>query len=702
VLAVAALAAVAARDLCAQGEGRPERIVTAVRFRGNDALDDYTLSISILTSASTWTYRWPILRSLHLGQRRLFDEIEFRRDVVRLRLLYRQHGYFEARVDTLVRRSDRAVQVTFAIAEGRPVLVDSIAIGGVDGIVEPRRLLRRLPLARGRPFDRYAFAAAADSLVLALRNLGYPFAAVYRNYGLDRGTRLARVSFELVPGPHARVGELVVAGAERVDRRTVRRLLGVEVGDEFDQDALYDSQRSLYQTNLFRYASVRVAPDSTVAGADSLVRILAQVAEGPRTLLRTGLGYGTGDCFRAQATVASNNFMGGARRLELAAKMSKLGFGHPTALGLREAVCPALAEDRRFSDTLNYLASLTFTQPAFLARRNALSITAFAERRSEFKAFERISLGLAASLSFGVGRDLPVTLTYRLANGRTNAGAATLCVYFDRCEQSAVAVLSESRRLATLSAALLATRTDSPIEPAHGHVYAFEAAHASASIGSELVFNKLLGEVTWYRTMARRWVAALRLRGGVVWPGRAVLADSAIRFVPPEERFYAGGPASVRGFGRNEMGPVVYVAERADTSATTGDVSYVGLRISPLGSNAVALANFELRLPSPLWPSRLRMAAFVDAGELWEQTTGSLVPSGLKVTPGFGLRVATPLGPMRLDAAYSRYGRQPGPLYVASTASGVLELADPSFPGPRADESFLGRITLHFSVGQAF
>ena len=35
-------------------------------------------------------------------------------------------------------------------------------------------------------------------------------------------------------------------------------------------------------------------------------------------------------------------------------------------------------------------------------------------------------------------------------------------------------------------------------------------------------------------------------------------------FVPPEHRFYAGGPNDVRGFNRNELGPVVYIVSKAE------------------------------------------------------------------------------------------------------------------------------------------
>ncbi len=575
--------------------------------------------------------------------------------------------------------------------------------------MDPRAALRHLAFRAGRPFDRLAFDAAADTIGLQMKNRGYPFVAVFRGFTVDRAARRATLQLDVVPGPHARIGDIRIVGPSRVSPRTVSRSLAVHDGDVFSQDALYESQKSLYQTELFRYANVELAPDSTVGGADSLVRVLVQVSEGSRNRYRLGAGYGTIDCFRTQGTWSAFGFLGGTRRLDVAAKVSKLGVGSPTDLGFRNTVCPALFDDP-FSQHLNYLGSVSFTQPSLFARRNALTVSAFVERRSEFKAYERLGLGGAVAMSFGLGRDIPLTVAYRLSYGRTIADPATFCTFFDRCEQSTVALLSERRREAAVVLTVARNRANSPIDPTGGNIYTFEFTHASPGIGSDalIVFNKAVAEATWYRGLfgARNWVLALRLRAGLIRPGLAFVADSAIRFVPPEERFYAGGPSTVRGFGRNELGPVVYVADSLRVDAVSGDTTPVGLRTSPVGSYGIVLANAEVRFPSPVWSSRLRLAAFVDVGRLWDQTDAGLVSAGFRVTPGVGVRILTPLGPLRVDVAYNDYPRLAGPLYVTVPASGThlgrLDLVTARYGGPPRRQSFLGKLQVHFSVGEAF
>ena len=122
------------------------------------------------------------------------------------------------------------------------------------------------------------------------------------------------------------------------------------------------------------------------------------------------------------------------------------------------------------------------------------------------------------------------------------------------------------------------------------------------------------------------------------------------------------------------MGPRVYVSDSFDGSGGGTDTTYRNVRASPTGGNTVFTANLELRLPSPILPDRVRLGVFVDVGQVWERGDTVTTVSGLRVTPGVGLRFVTPLGPVRLDAAYNGYPPEPGPLYFLNTANKSLTL----------------------------
>jgi outer membrane protein assembly factor BamA len=196
---------------------------------------------------------------------------------------------------------------------------------------------------------------------------------------------------------------------------------------------------------------------------------------------------------------------------------------------------------------------------------------------------------------------------------------------------------------------------------------------------------------------------AWRVRAGTILPQRITLSGGDARFVPPEQRFYAGGPNSVRGYGRNELGPRVYVTN--DTTppfeVQGNDTLYDNLFTAPTGGNSAFVLNAELRLPSPVFAKRMRIGLFVDVGQVWERQDELLSFHSVRVTPGIGLRFATPLGPVRLDVGYNGYDQEPGKLYFQDDVTGKLTVWRESY-GRGAPRAFVRRLVVQFAVGQAF
>src|SRR2546430_3184177 len=337
------VAVFAAAPLAAQQE--PQRVVRGLSFEGNHAIDDYTLSAAIATTNSSAFANSPFLRWLGLGEKRSFNELEFRRDVVRLLLLYRQSGYMNATIDTLVRREARDVYVTFRIYEGDPVRLTRLDVLGVDSILDVPALKRALPLQVGDPFNRALFQASADTIVGRLKNRGYPYADVLKSYDVDAAALRAVASLEGVPGRRMRVGEVVIAGAGQVDTTSGRRMLSVRPGYWFRQDQLYVTQRDLYGLGMFRSVNVVLADTAPRPGGDSTVRVIVRVAEAPLRRIRIGAGYGSLDCFRGQSGWAAYDFLGGARPPRISRPGSKLGGGFPAAAGFPDNVCALLPND---------------------------------------------------------------------------------------------------------------------------------------------------------------------------------------------------------------------------------------------------------------------------------------------------------------------------------------------------------------------
>ena len=702
-IALGALCALAARPLSAQQE--PERVVRGLTFVGNRAVDDYTLETVIATSSSSYfaTAFW--LRWLGLGAKRYFDEVEFQRDVVRLILFYRQSGYMHAVIDTTVRRTPHDVYITFRVYEGEPVRVRRLEITGIGGIIDANKLGRALPLKVGDPFNRLLFQASADTIGAWLRNRSYPYEQVLRNFDSDVSADTAAIQFDAVPGPRMWVGRVDVQGLQRVDTGTVLHTLSIKPGDQYHEDQLYRSQRDLYGSGVFRSATVTLVDSLPPQPGDSLVDIQVNVVEGPRHRIRFGGGYGTLDCFRGQAGWSSFGFLGDARVLDLGLQVSKIGVGKPLDGGFAHNVCRALLDESgqndRFSDTLNYNISLTLFQPAFLSPRHTASIGVFAERHSEVKTFARTQVGTTLSMTFNARRKVPVGVTYTYTVGRTDADPAVFCSVLNACDDSTQRFFNTRRPFASVGITAALRTENNPLDPISGGHVGATLLNSSRFLGSSSLyeFNRGEFEVARFFQLGRRGTFGWRVHVGAVFPGLVTVkgVDSTQQFVPPDQRFYAGGPNSVRGFSANELGPKVYVTDSITVAGT--DTTFHRVQTSPTGGNALVVGNLELRVPSPVLPQRVQLAGFVDAGQVYIRQRDVLSLKSIRVTPGVGFRIVTPLGPVRVDVAYNSYAPESGVLWF-SDGKNLTRLRN-TFQQPRPS-TFLRRLLVQFAIGQAF
>ncbi|HJU90538.1 MAG TPA: BamA/TamA family outer membrane protein [Gemmatimonadaceae bacterium] len=725
----------AAQDLiCDPGDVE----VKGVEFDGNQRFRDADLSNAIATTPSSFLRRIGI----PVGRRRCLDTLEFRRDIFRLAFFYRQRGYYKTKVEGATRpRGTGSVSVLFRINEGPPVLIDSLGIAGLDSLPNGQRFERVIRPLDGEVFNRLRVNALIDTVMSFLRNDGYARALdPLFNYTVDTTRNRAVVDLTFVPGSRWRIGQINIQ-VEPVDSgdrvqippSTVKNLLTFRERDVYRERELLQSQRTLYQTEAYRLVQIQLAPDSLQPNNHDSLRVLVDLAESQMHSVRLGAGWATLDCFRTQGRFTHRNFLGGARRLELTARLSKIGIGEP--LDGAEGLCRPIRDDP-FSERMNYYGSVNLRPPTFFGPRNTPSFTLYSERRSEFKAYLReVSVGGLASVTREVQPRTPFTLSYQFEYGRTQAEDAIFCSIFNVCTLEDITRLQERNELHAVSLTTLRDRTNNPFDPSHGSHLRTDIRWVSSNIGEggAVRFNKAFGEFSVYRRFIGSSVFAARLQLGGIFNSTSF--DAATVFVPPQERLYGGGPNSVRGFAQNQLGPLVYVFQEQDREAidsiiVAGEKRYfvdpdaTPSRISPTGGNTLVTGTAELRWRGPFLRELVQWAAFVDAGQVWNRPAQGSSLSDLRITPGAGVRVGSPVGPLRLDVAYNRYAARAGAAYFVGRLSDTPDsprrllcvspgntlpngqaVGSESCPetfAPDRNDSFLSRLTLHFSIGQAF
>jgi translocation and assembly module TamA len=132
----------------------------------------------------------------------------------------------------------------------------------------------------------------------------------------------------------------------------------------------------------------------------------------------------------------------------------------------------------------------------------------------------------------------------------------------------------------------------------------------------------LIGNAYFTLMDERRLVLAVRGRYG------QILGESRAR-IPATERFYAGGGGSVRGFPFQSLSPL----DDAD---------------DPIGGRSLVELSLELRSKIT---ERFGLAAFMDGGRAYAGSRPDF-GEGLYWGTGVGLRMYTPIGPIRLDVAF--------------------------------------------------
>lgn len=563
-----------------------------------------------------------------------YTENEVRRDQIRLRRYYERRGFYSVEVNYQVTEEDDdwKKNILFTITEGIPLTIQSSTVtiqadsSVSQNIRETRdfeRVLSRHDYQAGRRFEPIRQPDVEGAFLEVLGNMGYAWPEINIQTAVDSLAAQVDVEIQITPNIKTYFSEFQIEGELSVPRGVLLRQSGLREGEQYSRNEIQNAQRNIFNHHLFRFATITLPEQDH----DSTLSTLIRVREFEPRTIQASVGVGMEEVVRGQVQWEHRNINGRGHRYSANARASFI-------------------EQRLSTD---YLVPYIFNSKS----RNVTSL--FGLHRLE-EAFELFQVGLNNSLIYQIDQRKTASLSYEYSLNEELSR--------DQQVELPDTVLSYD-----ISSFVLSGYYSEGYSRGQRGWVLQPSIELSGTFGeASFKFQKLNLDVRKYTPITNSLTLANRVDGGVIFYAQP---DS----LPSNIRYYSGGTNSVRGWGRQQLGP------KAPAFNEQGAFdSYI-----PLGGRATFLFNVELRQSLDKIIPNFGVAAFLDGGQIW-QNISSLANRPIQFGAGGGIRYQSPIGPVRVDIAYK----------LNPTDEDLRIYGDENFG------SAWDRIGIHFSIGQAF
>jgi outer membrane protein insertion porin family len=678
------------------------------------------------------------------GSRGRFSRNLIQLDADSMQGLYQANGFLEAKVTPQIlddyKKREGDIYVKFAVQEGDQTRVASLSIEGVHRFKE-EELLGVIGSSPGQPYSDFNVATDRDNILALYFNEGFPDASFTSTAekvtaGENGGGESAgkteedngkvkivkkeakekpeapqgppvRLVYHITEGPQVIVKRVLLTGYRRTRVNVIQREIRVKADAPLRESDVVESQRRLYNLGVFNRVTIEPQnPD----GSDPDKDIVVLVEEANRYTM----AYGGG--FEVQRLASTTNPVGGEvqaapRGIFEIAKLNLTGRADSLSLKLRGSTI----EDRAL---LGYSIPNSFGNSHY-----STQATAYTEKTQDINTFTATRYEGSLQLTDQVTSR--TTIVYHYAFRKVLVSNLN-----EHIAPEEIPLFEQPTLVSEFGVAWTHDARDNPVDATKGSLNNAEFSVASTSIGSSASFIRFVYQNSTYHPIKRRFSFARSIRIGILEPfantesltfpaptpnqcTEAAPPGPEPEIIPLPERFFAGGGTSLRGFALNQAGP---------RDPCTG---------FPIGGQAMLVLNQEFRFPMhlPYVGSQLGGAIFYDVGNVYSRldriTLRAYSPrpifeaenpaeppnettnpttcvynctnelNYLAHTVGFGLRYATPVGPIRIDLGY-QINR---PMFVVPCvpATGTAPTGPPCFKGTQ-----LPRLQIFFNLGSTF
>jgi len=390
------------------------------------------------------------------------------------------------------------------------------------------------------------------------------------------------VEYHVNTGPVVRLGAATLSGEVEVDAEFIQQHITWQENDFYTQTALNKTNQALLATGLF--SSVQLIPAKAL-NAEGQLPVQLTVKERPFRSIGAGIALNTDSGITLNSHWEHRNYFGAGEKLSVEGQLS----------------------------TQTSLLEGTFRKPNWWRRDQTLVLGAGLVVDNT-EAFERTAVSLSSAVERMITPDITASIGVDY----------TLSTVIEESTE-----IEENFGLLSVPVRFAWQYTDNSLNPTQGGKFLFTGKPTVDTLNTSLRYVK--GQVTlshyWPLQPNKRLVFASRVSLGLL---TGIERDA----VPADERFYAGGGGSIRGYGFQLAGPL-------------GDDE------NPLGGNSLFELSVELRYT--VW-KEVGVVAFVDTGSVYEADIPEL--NGLFTGVGVGLRYQTKIGPLRFDLAFPTNKRE--------------------------------------------
>jgi outer membrane protein assembly factor BamA len=601
--------------------GKREKL-SGIRFEGNQHFDSDQLGAHIS------------LEKAHFLNRGRYSQELLKKSGNSLTAFYRNDGYPDATVTPRVIKRDGNIEVVFQVSEGHQTRVHDLKIVNEKGEpLQPKVRQQSIRMVAGKPYSPFLLESERSRVLSQYLNNGYPDATFDATVTPAEEPHTVDMVYKIEEGPQVHISEVVLLGADHTRPRFVRDTMGsnLRAGQPLSKRELLQSESDLYSLGIFDWASTAhlASPDNSAQE-----QVLVRVHESKRNSLDIGGGLeilprsanipvgsvvvpglppvSLGKNF----TVSQKSFVGPRGTLQ---------FSRKNIRGRAETATIGLVGSR-----LDQRATFTYADPDLHGSRWSSLFSLSSERTTQ----NPIYTAYIQQGSFQVETYVDKKKTLRLVTGYS----------YQRTDLSNILipelVLPQDQRVKVSSvyAQFVHDSRDKPLDAHRGVYQTLSLSVAPTTFGSSSSFTKFVGQFAFYRPVKPWMLWANSFRIGLAAP----FGDSG--YVPLSERFFTGGPDSLRGFPINGAGPqrpVPVCSNPADTSTCT-------LISVPAGGLMLVIFNSEGRFPIPI-KKDLGGVIFYDGGNAYQNINAHQFVSSYTNSIGFGIRYNTPVGPVRFD-----------------------------------------------------